>query len=1266
MRRLFALLALTATLALPATAQEGADGNESSRLETWLEDTLSGAGREVTVTGFQGALSSQATMDRLEISDDDGVWIALTDITLDWTRSAVLAGRIEINALTAAEITVERLPGSPPEGTEDTPDLPNTEASDFTLPELPVSVNIGEISTERLTLGEAILGAAAELSLDGAMQLAGGEGALRLDLARTDGQKGDFRIAGAFANETGNLILDVTLTEGPGGIAAKALNLPGEPAIDLVIAGNAPIDDFTANVALSTEGQDRLAGQVGLAVIRPESESSTTRARTQVTAKLAGDLRPLFDPDYQPFFGGQSILNLDAARYPNGTTVVQDLFMRTEAVDLRASGRLNRRGWPERARLSGRVSSPDGTPVALPLSGPLATLAEAEIAFDYDALRGDRWTGSLRARDFARDGSTLGEVALAGEGRLRTGGGGSQPSFGGDVTLSAAGIEPRDMGLARAVGPNLSGNLTVSKGGNAPLRLTDIAVSGADYGVTGSATLDTVVDQLDLVADVDLGLTARDLSRFSQLAGQEIAGAAEVRIVGDAAVPGGAFDAEITGQTRDFGVGIAPLNGVFAGENRLVVAVERDKTGTRIREASLTGPGVAATATGRASSTQTALSITLDLPDGTRLDPALTGAVRADISAFGQGDAWTFEATATGPGGLSSDFEGTAQATRGTFGPVNATITADLDDLSPYSGLAGRPLGGAANLVAQIEGDLETQAISVSADAQSRDLGLGLGDLDRLLSGAGTLSVAARRDEEGRLFLDALDLAMPQITVTANGSGQDGANQVNFDARLADLGLVVPDLSGAFAANGTAVMTGESYRVDVDGRGPAGTTVAVSGRVASDASRATLAINGAVPLALANGFAAPNSFTGGARFDLSLDGPLALTSLSGQVTSSDARVTIPTQRVSLGPIRANVQLGNGRARIDAAAPVSSGGQVDIAGPVALSDGYNADLAIGLRNVGLTDPSLYDTRVSGALTVIGPLTGGARIAGTVDTGQVEIRIPSSGFGFNGDLDGLTHVNEPRAVRLTRERAGKTGARGAQGGSGPAYPLDITVNAPNQVFIRGRGLDAELGGQLRLIGTTADVIPEGGLSLIRGRLDLLGNRLELSEAQATLQGDFAPYLRVVAKTAVDDVSIRILIEGTATSPDVSFTSSPDLPEDEILSRLIFGRSVAEISPLQALRLANGVATLSGRSGGGVMGSIREGFGLADLDVVQNEGGAFGVRAGAYISDNVYTGVELDADGQANLSINLDLTPNLTARGTAGTDGNTSLGIFFEKDY
>ena len=91
MRLLAILAALAALVALPAPAAAQEDEN-GGFLARKLAESLSGPGREVRISGFRGALSSQATMTALTVADADGVWLRLTGITLDWTRSALLRG----------------------------------------------------------------------------------------------------------------------------------------------------------------------------------------------------------------------------------------------------------------------------------------------------------------------------------------------------------------------------------------------------------------------------------------------------------------------------------------------------------------------------------------------------------------------------------------------------------------------------------------------------------------------------------------------------------------------------------------------------------------------------------------------------------------------------------------------------------------------------------------------------------------------------------------------------------------------------------------------------------------------------------------------------------------------------------------------------------------------------------------------------------------------------------------------------------------------
>jgi translocation and assembly module TamB len=118
--------------------------------------------------------------------------------------------------------------------------------------------------------------------------------------------------------------------------------------------------------------------------------------------------------------------------------------------------------------------------------------------------------------------------------------------------------------------------------------------------------------------------------------------------------------------------------------------------------------------------------------------------------------------------------------------------------------------------------------------------------------------------------------------------------------------------------------------------------------------------------------------------------------------------------------------------------------------------------------------------------------------------------------------------------------------------------------------------------------------------------------------------------------------------------------------VLSQLLFGRGLQNISALQALQLANAVATLAGRSGEGLVSKLRSGFGLDDLDITTAEDGSTALRAGKYIAENVYTEIEVGQGGKSRINLNLDLREGVTLKGRIGADGETGVGIFVEKDY
>lgn len=1245
--RLLLVICSVLIFSTAAVAQDNTE-DEATYLENLLEDSLSGLGREVRVRGFRGALSSSATMAELTIADADGVWLTLHDASLIWTRSALLRGRLVIDRMTAREITVSRLPGGEEAITPD-----DAVAQPFSLPDLPVSVNIGEISAGTVKLAAPVIGASADLSLTGSLSLAGGDGAVSLNIQRLDAQ-GELSLQGNFSNETRILALDLNLTEGQGGIAANLLRIPEQPALALKIAGDAPLSDFEARIALQTDNQTRLSGNVRLTEDGTDDDSIRAPARL-FSADLSGDLRPLFTDDLKPFFGQQTRLNLVGRNLPDGTVDLETLHIGSAALDVNGSLMLAADGWPQKFSLHGQIGG--DTMTRLPLPGAPTRIRKAELAASYDAERGEAWNLDLTAFNLSRDDITVDQAQLSANGTITRG---TNRQISGQLQFNIDGFTHDDPAITSAIGPTPSGRTDFIWQEGAPLQLDTLQLQSGDSQLSAKATIDGLKDGFPVTGTATL--QAADLTRFAALAGRGLAGAVKASITGEMQLFGDAFDADLSVQTTDLHVGLARLDPLLRGSGTLNLVARRDTLGTHLNRLNITTDALNADATGRLNAETGELNLSANLTDLALVEPRLTGpaSIETALDWIAGGDLTLKSLVAQGAGAhLTAN--GTAQPEAPNL-PVAGNATLKITNLARFADLAGRAIAGAVDITLSGSGDLQGQDFDLSANLSGTALRTGLPELDNLIDGQLTLDLDAALAGQ---VLDLRKFAMRSPQVTADISGDGPGTPLSVSAKLANLGRIAPGFNGPAGMTGNVTLrdtAGRHLILDLNATGPGGTTAAISGDVRDYGQTVNLRLAGNAPLGLLNRVIAPRSIQGVATFDVAVDGPPSLSSLSGTANVASAQVALPTINASLNNLTGIVKVAGGRAQTEFSANASTGGTVQLSGPVTLSAPYNADLQAKLTRFRLRDPQLYQTLIDGRIRVSGPLTGGAPITGLLILSETQIQVPSGSLSSLADVPDIRHVNEPPSVRATRARAGLIKQEKARPAS---FPLDLTILAPNRIFVRGQGLDAELGGQLRVAGTTDNVTPSGVFELIRGRFDILGKRLELTEGLIDLRGAFDPYLRFVAETDADDFTVQVILEGLASNPSILFRSSPDLPEEEIVARLLFGRGLDSISPFQAAQLAAAVAGLSGGSGG-IVGGVRDALGLSDLDVRSTEEGGTEVSAGGYISDNIYSSVTADSEGRQEINLNLDLSKTLTIKGRSNTDGESGIGLFFEKDY
>lgn len=1260
-------LALLASLALPAAAQD--DDEAGGLLVDFLQDTLSDDNRTVRVTGLEGTFSSRATIEQLTVSDDQGVWLTVRGAVLDWNRLALVRGRFSVNTLGADEIIIERRPGQ----TTTDPDLPAPEATPFQVPELPVAIELGEIRVDRLVLGEPVLGLAAELELDGSLALADGALDTNLAITRLDRPSDRIGLTARFENATRQITLDLEVVEQSDGLISTALQIPGRPPLSLTAKGEGPVGDFTADIALATDGSERIAGQVRLRALPAADAETAAAAGIAFTADLGGDVTPMLPPRFHDFFGSDTSLHVDGSRDAEGRVEIGEMSVASDALSLDGSLVIASDGRVEIVDVQGGIAPPDGVSVVLPMSGPETTLSRASFAAQLNRAQGDGWAVRLQADGLKRPDLSIGTARIAGVGRI---GPEDAIRMQGDITATLTAMELADPALAAATGTDvkLDGHFVWMQDG--VLRLDGFEFSGADYRATVDGQLRGLETGLEMQGKVNAG--AADLSRFSALSGLDLGGAITAQVSGTAAPLSGSFDLVLNARADGVTTGNDQLDPLIAGETVMALDAARDETGLIIRNFDLDGSQVTANAEGRLSSDTGDLRFQARLADLGLVVPEYGGPLTIAGDVTRNGPDWNGEVDLTGPMESRATLTGTlSQQGAAKFG-FDAELKR-LEQLVPQlpgtltaTGSAERSTGGDWSGDVVLTGPQASRAAlggSMTPGGKARvDFDAELTRLERLvpqLPGTLTARGTAQRDQDGDWSGEA-ELAGPQASrATLTGTlTPGGAAELDFDAELRRLERLLPELTGTLTATGDARRDAMGlWTVDAGVQGPAGISTRLAGTWDEASGNADLSAQGQVRLDAANLFIAPNSVIGQANFDLTLRGQPSLDAVSGTIVTSGTSVAIPSVGQTLQNVDASVALGQSRASVNVTGALRAGGTFRVSGPVTLTPPYPATLSVDLNSLVLTDNLSYSTTADGQLSFAGPLAGGGALSGQINFGETDINlIAAAGAAGAAPIPPIAHQGEPGDALRTRQRAGlvETG----NGGGGPAIGLNLRLVAQNRVYARGFGLQAEMGGDILVRGTTANVEPSGQIELIRGSLNLLGRRLTLDKGLITLQGDLQPYVEFKSSTSTSEGQATIEISGPLDAPEIEVYSEPERPAEEALALLLFGNRYSELSPLVIAQMAASLARLG--SSGSTNKKIKDETGVDNVRVGADEGGAGLFGAGGYLSDNVYTDFTVNSEGETELNLNLDVTDSLTLKGTVDNSGETALGIFFERDY
>jgi translocation and assembly module TamB len=913
-------------------------------------------------------------------------------------------------------------------------------------------------------------------------------------------------------------------------------------------------------------------------------------------------------------------LQRDAA----GTLSVDQLAISGAAVNLSGEGRFD----PASNRLVAALAlelprlKPLGAALGTEMSGALSARINAEGPLDRLRLKSE-----AEGNDFAAAGTKIDRLRLTAE--------------VADLSDPKAALD----GTYRAYGLDGTLALTAEPKGNSQLVLPRFRLTAADSAIDGSLriALDTGLIQGSING------RAPDLGRFSRVAGTPLGGNL-VFSAGLDARRSQLLDLSLNGDRLTAGTGSSRI-----GIGRIVLMA---RFADVLSAPSGTGR-LALTSASFGKAEFATANFALDTPRPGRL--AFQGEAKGQPLTVSLGGDGTLE-----PGRA----ELRLIRLNGSLGSDRILLRQPLtlsrrgSDLS-FSGLAldfgtGRITGN---------GGVRADSLSLALNAGNLPVASGA----RLLGypkARGTLTVATTLDgtlraPRGHISLNARELSFfaskhsraPTLGLDVNG---------NWNGRSIDLQGQVTGLKGdsiSLAGSAPLLLTPSPLGISVPANGPLRFQLRGAGRLENLADL--------LPLG-------EDRVSGRFATDIAVSGTVAAPSASGRLKLSEGRY----ENFATGAVLTNLQaeavgdrdrltLTSFSAGDSASGSLKAQGNVVLTGP----SGPTAALSATLANFRVAARDELVATATGTASITGPLTA-PKVTAPFTIDRADINLPDS-LPPNVVVIKVTRVNSNAGKQPTATPVAEP----------PALPatLDIKIDMPGNIFVRGHGLESEWRGELAITGTSAAPAINGSLEQIRGSVDLLGKTFTLTRGRIIFDGSdkLDPVLDIVAEASTADITAQVNIGGLASAPTITLTSTPVVPQDEILSRVLFGKSVGQITPGEGIQLAAAAATLAG-GGPGVLDRLRGGLGLDWFKLGSsssgpttgslNPGGAnssaasgTALSAGKYIVPGVSVGVSQGiSPPTSKITVEVQVRPHLTVGGEVGQGGGTGLGINYNYDY
>ena len=1329
----YIVIALVAVLGLAFAGVQTAPGKRL--LASVASDLASSPDQKITITGIDGFVPTDLRVARVEIADRTGPWLQVENAQLSWSFASLVQRRLRIDLLSAARISVLRAPQE--EKKEATPSNGGLR--------LPFDIDLQALRIDDLQLAATLGGIESHWKIGGEAAVASdlGEIRARLGADRLEGPRGKLTADVRVDRSPRKIAADITLDEDPGGMVAALMQRPDLPEISLKLSAQGDPRDgaatltakagdkatATGNLRWMPDGSDTGfkadldAGPIDV----PAQGVAWKKLHLEAGGRLTDAIR------IQGQVEELKLATLDS-RFPQPGTVTVDATV-SDLVGGKIKIRSFEVGMPLlRLRGDGDYVPADDkgevrATVDLPSLEPLSGLAgralsgKAEVQLTAGIDKGNlsaRWQG--RIDGFGAPDVPQGLVATV--------------NIAGNATLAPDGNWTiRDAKLGSD-----SGTLTVSGRGREQSGTLDLALdlprlAAFRAEVAGAATATATVGFGGPETSLKLKVESRDVA-YQKIASRHLVLDTTVSLATDGKLAGTLqAEGDVAGQPLSLdgrfshdqaaGLSVPSLQGRWSSAvldvANLAIAQTRTTGHARLAIAQLKDIEVLA-ALGLEGSLVADITADPNAPAG-RLDVSVKG---TDLAGQGLG-AGTLDLRGhvEDPAGrAATDLTLDATRLRGAGGLSTLKATAKGDRPTGIDvALQGSGPELSADVAARVEFLAEEIRVALSKfTGRYRDIPLGLNgptkvalagariviDPTSLRVGAGRVGVRGTLDPVASdLQAEIAGLPLALIDTFAPGAGLEGTLQAKVRATGA---MATPRLEASYSAAGVRVRRPDAALIpalSLQGTGSlVGQQATLDARVAAGGNT-NLTVKGTATVPRGGGSVAARIALGGS-IDVAPFAPLLgndIRNVSGRLRpnlsiSIDGKQitgtgTIDFEGGAVAMPESGLRLGNGQGRfvlqgdtlqVQRLTFQAGTGTVNGSGSMRFDAERGLVLDLGLetqRALLVSRPDMVAT-ISGTLRITGATTSGIEVSGPVTIDRAEISVGGGQTASFPTLD-VREINKPGApVAAAQPAPGRRAPKAPPPPDATPIKLALDVRAPQAIFVRGRGLDAEMSGQLTVGGSPSAPAVIGGFTMRRGTFSLGSRRLTFSKGIVTLDNldTIDPRLDFLATTTANSTTIGVAITGTSREPKIEITSTPSMPPDEAMALLIFGKPASQLGASELIQVAQALAELAGQSPGeGVLSRLRKGLGLDQLSIGSSSSsrgagsgsgsgaGAGGVslEAGRYVAPGVYVGARQGAAGNSSRGVvQLDVFDNIKVEGDIGANSTGRVGVKAEWDY